>query len=159
MVNMKFFRKFVSKIISLNKLNTKVFRIYSHPENGLVAIKKGPSFSALILNFIWLFYKKLYLYGVIFVVFLISILLNFSKIFNYPLYIQFLFWTVLFFLYLITAFFIFIKGNDILVKKNIKNGYKFVKIVEANNAKIAINLSKNIQVGWTSWQDLNTLKK
>lgn len=159
MINMWFFVKFISKIINLKKLNTKIFRIYSHPENGLIAIKKGPSFSALIFNFIWLFYKKLYLYGVIFVVVLISILLNFSKIFNYPLYLQFLFWAVLFFLYLITVSFIFIKGNDILVLKNIKNGYKFVKIVEASNAKIAINLSKNIQVGWTSWQDLNTLKK
>ena len=45
-----------------------------------------------------------------------------------------------------------------LIQKNIKNGYKFVKIVEANNAKIAIALSKNIQVGWTSWQDLNSVK-
>jgi len=131
----------------------KQYSILIHPVKGIKVIRNGPCFPALYFGFFWLFYKKLHLQGFFLSLsFLMCIYFNFflvNKLVFFQNYLQFLF-------YFSILLFPFFYGNTWLINKSVDSGYKFHKLISAQNKNIALELAKSTEVGWITWQDIKS---
>ena len=120
----------------------KTFQVYKHPIAGIEAIKVGFSFPAFFFGWIWMFIKKLWGYGCLFL-FLQFLFLGFNGMIPLlfqnlvrPLFFAFAFGAAV----LATAG---INGNKWWSAALLKRGFKNEATIQASNKDAALALYAN----------------
>ena len=121
----------------------KIFKVYRHPVFGYAAIKVGISYPALLLGWIWLIANGIRGLGVFFLflpvplILLLAFALDALQVTSPNIGIIFLLGYSI--ALIIPAF----KGNKWLANKYEIEGYKLIRLIQADNKKSAIALAEN----------------
>jgi hypothetical protein len=102
-------------------MKEKLFNVYKNPQGSITVVKMGWSWPAALLGFIWAFYKKLWVWGIIWLIIaIITLPLTFGAAIILPI------------------IWMGISSNKILERKLISVGYKKVAAqIPANNSELA----------------------
>ena len=125
----------------------KTFQVYKHPIAGIEAIKVGFSFPAFFFGWIWMFIKKLWGYGCLFL-FLQFLFLGFNEMATTAMedgefgmfFFAFAFGAAM----LVTAG---INGNKWWSENLLKRGFKNEATIQASNKDAALALYANNKNG------------
>lgn len=123
----------------------KTFKVYSNEVEGYKAVKVGVSFPAFFLGWIWFFYKGAYSTGWWFLMAWGWYALK-SAGADIPLEEYTDAHIIIEIIGLITVLIASIKGNEWVAGYYEKNGYKLVRVIQADNLKAAIALVENEEV-------------
>ncbi|MCL5966444.1 MAG: DUF2628 domain-containing protein [Deltaproteobacteria bacterium] len=112
----------------------KRYTVYKHPSQGIEAIKTGFSWPALFFGIIWLIIKKLWMITALWIIIFISLII--IATFTHETGSVFLNIILLgnIALLLLPGF----KGNDWLIYKLKRRGYRYISSIEAESPEAAI---------------------
>lgn len=113
----------------------KTFLLFEHPDKGLKAVKSGFSWPAFFFMFIWACVKRLYRFGLL----MFCIWLFIAGTYALSIYEAWDFSDATYVvLLLIYALVMGIAGNKCLSQSLAKRGYRLVKTVQAESARVAL---------------------